>query len=413
MKPVNWSEALLLEKKLQALKGSFFQNIISSNQDLLVFFYKKGQVHYLWFDLSLSHPFCCLFDKKPSFSQISQVKTTPVFLFLKAHFKGLGLDSLSLKSRGERILLFHFKNNFLWEFRLFPKGANLIVKAGEKRISWFKVKEERVLPRADDKKFDVRSLDELESQWWLLKKESFLKKVKKSDRREEKVRKALKKIKEQLSVYKDDVYKRLAVFIETEVVPNNKPLESLPEEFRRFVDEDMTAYELLQKAYSQSKALKGKIKRLEKRQTELEVLLTKSQLEDKPTNKANLFLQSKSKGKKKDFSHCSCWIGRSGKDNLALLRYAKPWYFWLHLKDRPGAHCIVRRNKKEQINYKELEEVCQFFIQQSFRSGIKVKEGEKFDVLLTEVRFVQPIKGDRLGRVKYSKEKVMTIKVSS
>ncbi len=416
MKPVNGEEALQLEKRLQFLKASVLQNVISSERDLLTIFYKKGQVYYLWFDFSISHPVCFLFDKNPSFSQGFQAKTKPVSLFLKAHFKGLKVDSVILKSSQDRILFFHFKERFLWEFRFFSKGCNFIIKAGEKKMSWFKVKEIKKThegySKTFKKPFEVRDLKSIEDEWFALKRSSTLKRVKKQDETKEKRKKALKQIKEQLLLYKDDVYKRLAYFIEKEILPKNLSLEKLPQEFLKFVDKDMTVYELLQKAYKLSKGLKGKIDRLEKRKSELEALLTKTQLTKKEKKKSDPFLQLKFKGKKKEFFHCSCWVGRSAKDNLSLLRYAKPWYFWLHLKDYPGAHGIIRRNKKQRIAQKELEEVCHFFIQHNFRSSSELKEGEKFDVLLTEVRFVQPIKGDRLGRVRYTKEKIMTIKIS-
>ena len=81
------------------------------------------------------------------------------------------------------------------------------------------------------------------------------------------------------------------------------------------------------------------------------------------------------------------------------------------MKDEPGAYGIVLRNKKQNIPEKEFKEVCEFFLKENFRLKAPLKKGEKFDILVTEVRFVQPIKGDKLGRVRYSKEKVMTVRM--
>jgi predicted ribosome quality control (RQC) complex YloA/Tae2 family protein len=100
-------------------------------------------------------------------------------------------------------------------------------------------------------------------------------------------------------------------------------------------------------------------------------------------------------------------MGRSGRENLEVLRQCSPWDYWLHLRDYPGAHGVLRRQKSERITDEELHQAAHILIRESFRTKIESKDGERFDVLLAELRYVRPIKGDRRGLVTYSNERVL------
>ena len=41
------------------------------------------------------------------------------------------------------------------------------------------------------------------------------------------------------------------------------------------------------------------------------------------------------------------WVGRNGRENDRLLREARPWDLWLHARDAPGAHVLVRKPGRE------------------------------------------------------------------
>jgi|GEM_PF-1056954 len=93
------------------------------------------------------------------------------------------------------------------------------------------------------------------------------------------------------------------------------------------------------------------------------------------------------------------WIGKSAADNLKLLRQARAWDFWLHLKDSPSAYAIVRREKNQKIPQAELDKIGVWLLSQSQLA--KKSPSAESDILVVECRYVRPIKGDKLGRVTY------------
>jgi predicted ribosome quality control (RQC) complex YloA/Tae2 family protein len=104
-------------------------------------------------------------------------------------------------------------------------------------------------------------------------------------------------------------------------------------------------------------------------------------------------------------------VGRSAKDNLSLLRAAKPWDIWLHVKDVPGCYGLLRRNKNQEIPEALLQEAARKVVDFSLKAKRTLREGERFEVLVAECRYVRPIKGDHIGRVRYSNERVLSCKL--
>ena len=101
------------------------------------------------------------------------------------------------------------------------------------------------------------------------------------------------------------------------------------------------------------------------------------------------------------------YCGRSASDNLALLRQARAWDYWFHLRDYPGAHAIIHRQRDQEISEKELQQVAEWVVKESVSSK-SILDGQKLAVVIVECRFVRPIKGDRLGRVTYHSEKTLS-----
>jgi predicted ribosome quality control (RQC) complex YloA/Tae2 family protein len=101
------------------------------------------------------------------------------------------------------------------------------------------------------------------------------------------------------------------------------------------------------------------------------------------------------------------YFGRSGADNLKLLRRARAWDYWVHLKDEPGSHGIVFRPKNKEIDVAQWRVVGAKLVEFSLGEKAKSRKGDRFEMLICEVRHVKPIKGDRLGRVNYQNEKVL------
>ena len=125
-------------------------------------------------------------------------------------------------------------------------------------------------------------------------------------------------------------------------------------------------------------------------------------------------LKTSVKGRTKTLaSGHSIFVGKNAADNLKILRAASSWDYWLHLKDYPGAHAILRRNKKEKLTQAQFHEAAMLLVQEHLKKKASELTGEVFDVLLTEVRFVRPIKGDKLGRVNYTNESVLSCRFDS
>ena len=85
---------------------------------------------------------------------------------------------------------------------------------------------------------------------------------------------------------------------------------------------------------------------------------------------------------------------------------------WLHLKDFPSRFGILVRKKNEKLPSQVLIEGGIYIVEYRFLKSKSISQlkGEKFEVIYTEVRYVHPIKGDKIGRVTYQKIKTLRIK---
>ncbi|MBE8221214.1 MAG: DUF814 domain-containing protein [Bdellovibrionales bacterium] len=95
--------------------------------------------------------------------------------------------------------------------------------------------------------------------------------------------------------------------------------------------------------------------------------------------------------------------GKNAKANIDLLRQAKPWHVWVHLKDYPSSHAVILMLKSENITDKEIIKIGRWLAESSTKK--KFLNNIKLDIIYTQCRFVKSIKGDSLGRVSYKNEK--------
>ena len=123
----------------------------------------------------------------------------------------------------------------------------------------------------------------------------------------------------------------------------------------------------------------------------------------------DLMQKTEARGRKLHLeSGALAYCGKSAADNLALLRQAKAWDYWLHLKDYPGAHAIIHRQRDQEVPVGEIQEVASWVARESLSSK-SLLVGQKVAVVMVECRFVRPIKGDKLGRVTYHGEKTFNL----
>ncbi|MFN9065949.1 MAG: DUF814 domain-containing protein, partial [Bdellovibrionales bacterium] len=121
-----------------------------------------------------------------------------------------------------------------------------------------------------------------------------------------------------------------------------------------------------------------------------------------------LMKKAEATGRNREIKGFTASKGKSAQDNLALLRAAKAWDLWLHLRDYPGSHLILSLDKGQSVPQEVLNEAALWLAESSVKSKVKLS-GMRFDVLVVECRFVRPIKGDKLGRVNYQNERVFTV----
>jgi predicted ribosome quality control (RQC) complex YloA/Tae2 family protein len=102
-------------------------------------------------------------------------------------------------------------------------------------------------------------------------------------------------------------------------------------------------------------------------------------------------------------------VGRSGPDNHELtFRVAKGSDLWMHARNRPGAHVVVRLERGEEIDPQTLTDAATMA---AFGAGAKV--GDKVEVGYTRAKHVHPIKGAAPGLVSVAKGRTLLVQIDA
>lgn len=404
---LNFSEFYFLCDQLKVLEGHVLQTIIGSESHYLLGFYNKGEMNYLNISLAKQNPFFWLSEGMPALS--FSKKNTPVLLFLKKHFLGKKCCQIVQEREWGRVLRVHFSNqkevNYHIELQLIPHAPNILVFAGDKKISWSKPRPLAILNEEEQEGKEIRSLEEIGAD--LFRKTSMKPSTqklstqdiqKKEVARLEKLINKLQSDKEKLLKAKDEVEKQISQMYQSEKMFG----------------------ESLNQAFKNKKNLERKIEGLEERCHQLQMEITS--WENELSENFLFWKKTKERGKLSEALKAkdirtktygvagghTLLVGKSAKDNLKLLREAKSWDYWFHIKDRPGSFGILKRQRNEEIGLEVLKKVAGDFL----RYSLKSESLEVYEVLVAEVRYVRPIKGDKLGRVNYSHEKVLRLSQS-
>lgn len=344
-------------------------------------------------------------------------KDAPVSLFIKSNFQDESLKLVELCSQYGRLLRFHFSEGKYLELRLYPKDINLIAVTPEKQVSHNRPKDlEEIEDDFIPEKY--RELLLASREWWdefQGKRENLsLKKDPEEQKKKElkKRQKQIKKLEEQKTKLKPKKWRELAEWI------NEHQSLDIPGEYKVLKwDLELKHWSQVvgfcfDKAKKEDLKLLGLLERLSEVENEIsEIEEGKFSFDSGNAKKldAQSDLQKKSGAKTKSKNIANdlrIHIGKSAKENVLLLRKAKPWFLWMHLKDLPGNHLIVEKNKNRELSEKELQLAAKELI----ASKASLTIGESFEVQFAECRYIKPIKGDKLGRVKVTQEKVLTVK---
>ncbi len=390
------------------LEGSQLQEVWTYDQGLILQFYKFKEFH-LWIDGNPVAPFLCLLEKKPPFSK----KQKPLVPFLNSNAKNMRFIEAQvdvLKGRVITLQLAHSQSECEMEIQLIPKAFNIIARIGEKKISWNKPRElpESVAPSGDGEGEKIEDWFEFGRQHL----QEFLNPVKKSQSPKEDPRpRAIEKKEKALTEMQAALDEDKAI-IWQEFGEHLKMNQDIPERFEKLYKKSFSLAENRENAFHQSKLLKkkkaGTLERIQVLKQEIEKL--KIELAEIPFEMVaqakesmgqKIMQKSESKGRRLKLSEqMDAVMGKTAKDNLALLRQAQPTDLWLHLKDEPSAHVIIVKPKNLEVPQNLIQKASEWLIAEMF-SKKKDRFGGRFQVIAVECRHVRPIKGDKHGRVTY------------
>lgn len=431
LKSLNISELEKIALEISQWAGFQVQSVSGGTQEIGLKLHGKredGEAEnlFLWADLAARTPLVLLFEK--SFPKHSK-KLKPIHLFLKSNLEGGHLKKAYIEREKGRVLFLEFEKVgelVLVEIRLFPHGRNMTVSAEGKSVSWTKPSD---LPASSfsgeeiKSEFSLKDWLELSEAWRDLRKkpkqgeghqdtQELLRRLK-NDLKKKK--RALEKVGQALTKKKNERWFELGQWLQTFGVsdfPQNLPLD-----WQEDVDlEKSLSWNIqnsFQKAKKEKEKTQGRLDQKNRLQSEIEELEQKLEnpekvvfAKKKQPQQKSLLAQAKVRGRTKELGDgVEALLGRSAQENLGLLRRAKPWFLWLHIKDEPGAHLIISMPKNHKISDQKLKEAY-FWLCKESQKGMKAMKGP-IEVVVAECRFVRPIKGDRLGRVNYSNEKVL------
>lgn len=395
------------------LDGAQLQDILVNDRGLALGFQKD--VHYwMILDLLPNSPGIFLFEGQCPFKKSS--KSKPVSLFLNSHAKNLYMTSMFVLEEFGRVVLLELRNSSVdcqIEIRLIPKQVNVIVKAHGKQVAWDRPLALTSAPVVENPPAP-RTIQEIHEEW--LKEQSSAQKPaqdpvaqweKQKKKDLEKKQKALGEIQKQIESEQHLLWSEAGQYLKS------TGTLQVPDHLRSFVNSQESLSWNIENCFTKSKQLQAKKEGARERFEELQkeiMKLEKATFKAKPEKNAlgDLMQKAEARGRKLHLdSGALAYCGKSASDNLALLRQAKAWDYWLHLRDFPGAHAILHRQRDQLISDQEIFEVAEWVAKESLSSK-SLMAGQKVAVVVVECRFVRPIKGDKLGRVTYHSERTLS-----
>lgn len=430
MKSISLVELQNIIETIHVLVGAQLQEVIPHDRGLALGLHHRGRLTYLLLDLSLAHPGIFLFDAIPFW--VKSLRPKPMSLFLNSHGKNLQLQELQLDKELGRVVNLKFANSTqVCELQcvLIPKQANLLVQAYEtehpkktlKKISWAKPRMLAALP-TDYETVSARAFEDIHEEWLRtfggssasnkINKDPEAEWEKSKNQKIIKKKKALEEIEKDANSQKADQWQQLGELLKIQT------LSELPKEWEIWIDSKLNLKDNRERAFQKAKQVRlkrtGQLERIEILKKEIAELENSKfdphqQRLKASKNKMDLMKTSEASGRtRKLASGAVAYMGKSAQDNLRILRAAKAWDFWLHLRDYPGAHAVIHREKNQIISETELREIALWVADETL-SKKTLALGQSLNIILVECRFVRPIKGDRHGRVNFHGERNLVV----
>lgn len=426
MKSPSFSEFQTIIQYLHdELIGSQLQEVISTEDGVVLGFYRfvhEPKAVWLVFDMDTQFPFVGLFYQNP---WLKIKKTKPVALFLNSHFKNTHLKGIHFLENFGRVAEFDFSladKKLVLQLRLIPKQPNIIVSADDKTIAWEKPRDLVVATPDENFESENRSIPFLFKQWFERRakakpKESlsvaggspYDKWVLQRNKDVQKKQKALNQIDEQKNELRKVPWSDIGNHLKTH------GFKDLPLEWTTYVDFSQKPSFNIEKAFEKAKQAIHKIQGADLRKEQLlqEITLAKDISEGRfQQHLSELATKQAKQGQRKSpegsfrkltiegESPVNVLMGKNAVENLKLLRQAKAWDLWVHLKDYPSAYAILQKPKDKNVSDQVLIQASQWLVKESIKNKKNI-DGTKLSVVIVECRHVRPIKGDKLGRVTY------------
>ena len=370
-----------------------------------------------------------VFAISPDLLSLPRSEKKPLGTFAKAHLMPSTLTYIQRDLSRGRWVDAHFINaknvEVIISIALFPSALNIIVSSDGKRVSLNRPKE---VPEFIESKVhrSVRCLEDM-SQIWVKSisqksnpKRSSQKEVKVLTRGQKikKIEKAMDKIQEDSKNKREKKFDVFANLIRTSK-------DQAQRDFPQYYDAKVNPFKLSDEYFKKHKIEIKKIERAQNRWQELKEDLEKiKSMSDKEylegqklkaqavsvdtLKSSGVFVNTRRFQLADDLV---AYFGKSAKDNLKLLRVARAWNYWFHIKDIPSSHMLVFCAKNRELKPAEIQKAVFWFVQTQPALSRLYKSGDFVDVLMVPCRYVRPLKGPTIGRVTYSNEKTLRFKV--
>jgi predicted ribosome quality control (RQC) complex YloA/Tae2 family protein len=187
--------------------------------------------------------------------------------------------------------------------------------------------------------------------------------------------------------------------------PNQKPQDLAASLYRKSKNRQLEIDQLektLAAKKAQAQSLQSLLDRLQEAQ-DFRALkeFKKEHKEDLPASKTEV----SSPFKVFEVEGYTIWVGKSAKDNDEMLRnFVHKDDLWLHARQVPGSHVIIRRKGMPTVPQQVVERAASLA---AFYS--KLKTDSLSPVIVTEAKFVRKVKGSAPGSVVVDKEKVILV----
>lgn len=413
MRPsLNQSE---LESWVDFLESHFvqaqLQSLIHTEKFFIFQFYKRKPMNLICY-LDVKKPFLLYSDKKYNWGNKKQ---SPVYQYLQSHFNNSSIKEFKVKKEEGRVVTLILSKGVI-EFVLVPEFFNIKIIHNNKTIYLNKPKE---IPKRDDLNLEQMLQD---SDFSNQKNEDLLNQLfmspplssKKKQSWEDLIKKTEKKIS---LIGQDKLEKEKQLDQESSLV--NQMLVGQESDFilSSWYKKNLSLYQNRDLLYLSIKSLKNKILKTEEKLKSLNLELKKFKdyqstglpVVDLSSSLGSQKLKSaQARGRAHRIGKFSLALGKSGVDNLALLRQAKSWDYWFHIKQGAGPHLFLYRNKGEIVDDSLLKEAAHYLLEQSV---FKSNGSGYYEVVCAEVKFVKPIRGEIPGLVRYSHEKTFSFRL--